>query len=478
MSLRKAATSGLIWTFLDTVLGRGVGILSSLVLARFLLPKDFGLMGMIYIFTSVAAALVDSGLTTSLVRTRDAKNIDFSTIFFTNVVFSFVLYLIVFICAPFISSFYGETSLIIIIRVYSLLFVIDSFSAVQSSLFTRQMDFKRLMLMNIPGIVLGAITGITMALMNYGVWSIVFMQLVTHSVLAISLWSVSSWKPSWLFSFNCLKGHFNFGYRLTISGLLNSVFNNIYNIIIGKYFTTQILGQYDRAKVFNDYPVIILTSMINKVTYPLLSGITNEDERLQMAYKQILQFAFFVSAPLMLVLSIISKPLIIIALGDQWEQAADFFKILCFAGLLYPIHAFNLNLLKVYGRTDWYLKLEFIKKGIIVLVISATFSFGVYWLVWGSVIISVLSLVVNTHYTNKLIKYSLITQIKDMRFTILNSTLMYGLMILIINFFDLLPLYQIIIPSCFGFLFYLGMSYLLKSPSLALLLQMKNNFVL
>lgn len=474
MTLKKAATSGLIWTFLDTAVSRGVGLVASVILARILVPEDFGLMGMIYIVTSVSATLVDGGLTASLIRTKDISSIDYSTIFFTNVIVSLFLYGIAYISAPFISEFYDEPILINILRLYGLIFVINSFSAVQISRFSKNMEFRKLMLYNIPGIVTGSIIGVIMAYNNYGVWSIIVMQLSTQSLLSIVLWVMSDWKPKFEFSIEKLKIHYNFGYKLMFSGLLNSGFDNIYNIVIGKFFSTSLLGQFERARSYNNYPVTILTTMVGKVTYPLLSNIQDEKERLIYVYKKILRFAFFVSAPLMLTLSAIGKPLFLLVLGDKWETAAVFFQILCFAGLLYPIHAFNLSLLKVLGRSDLFLKLEIIKKIIIVVFVVITFQYGVYGLVWSSLFSSVGALFVNTYYTQKLIQYSIWDQFKDLRITILISSFTYLIIFATVNYIPFTSLLlKILIPSLLGLLFYLLMNFLVKNDSLKLVLELR-----
>ncbi len=473
MSLKKSAINGLFWTFLDTGVSRGVGLIASILLARLLSPTDFGLMGMIYIFTSIAAAIVDSGLTASLVRSKNVNDIDFSTIFFTNMVLALTLYVVTFTLAPFIATFYQEPQLTLIIRVYAVLFIIEAFYAVQSCLFTRKMDFRSHMLMNIPGIIMGALIGICMAYFNYGVWSIIFMHLTTKGMYSVMYWLRSSWKPKMIFSYASLKRHFNFGYKLTLTSILNAGFNNIYNVIIGKFFSTQTLGQFDRGRVFSDYPVQILTVMIGKVTYPLFSGIQDEEERLKLAYKQILQVVFFITAPLMLLLSVIAEPLITLAIGNKWLQAALFFKILCLAGMLYPLHAFNLNILKVYGRSDWFLKAEVYKKIITVIIIVITLPFGIYGLVWSSVIISLLSLVINTHYSNKLVNYSLLQQLYDMRFTIIISAIMYGVIFSFLKMTELSKIYQVLYSIFIGVFIYVLLSYIFKVPSLKALWQLK-----
>ncbi len=476
MGLKKTATSGLIWTFLDTAIVRGIGVFTAILLARLLSPVEFGLMGMIYIFTSIAATLVDSGLTSSLIRSKEANASDFTTVFFTNVAFSSFLYFILYLHAPAIANFYNQEALINIIRVYGLLFVITSFSAVQQTILIKNMAFKRLMLLNIPGVVIGASTGIYMAYSNYGVWSIIIMQLVTQLVFTIVLWLFSEWKPTFSFSSMKLKKHFNFGYKLMLSGLLNSVFDNLYYVIIGKFYSVKQLGQFERASTFYLYPVTILTTMIGKVTYPLMSRIQEDNEKITSVYKQILQFTFFVSVPLMLLLSALAEPLFLLVLGSQWEEAAVFFKILCLAGMLYPVHAFNLNLLKVFGRSDWFLKLEIIKKVMTAVVIALALPFGIMGLVWSAVITSVLALIINTYYTNKLISYSLLRQVLDLLPTLTIGIVMYVIMYLLLNTLGNYGLYlQIILPASIGILFYALSNYIFKNPSLQLLFDIKNN---
>lgn len=476
MTLKKEATSGLIWTFMDTAVSRGIGLLASIILARLLFPEDFGLMGMIYIITSIAATLVDSGLTASLIRTKNITSIDYSTIFYTNISVSLLLYALVFITAPFIADFYKEPILVKILRSYGLIFVINSLSAVQIARFTKNMQFKKLMIFNIPGIILGSIAGVFMAYNGYGVWSIVFMQLITQSVLALTLWIMSDWKPKKEFSAMHLKIHYNFGYKLMFSGLLNAGFNNIYNVIIGKFFTTGALGQFERARSYNDYPVTILTTMIGKVSYPLLANIQDEKQRLILVYKRILKFAFFVSAPLMLTLSAVGRPLFLLVLGEKWATAAIFFQILCFAGLLYPIHAFNLNLLKVLGRSDLFLKLEILKKCIIVIFVAIAFRYGIFGLVWSMLFSSVGALFVNTYYTNKLIGYSIWNQFSDLKLTALLSAVMFIIMWFVLSRLDgFLLIVQIVIPAIMGLTFYVVTNFMIKNDSLQLLLELKKN---
>lgn len=476
MSLRKKATSGLVWTFMDMGFSKAVGLVASIALGRLLSPTDFGLLAMIYIFTAISTAIVDGGLTESLVRSNDADQSDFSTIFYTNMLLAIGMYIVLFFAAPYISLFYGEPILTAVLRVYALVFIINAISAVHSCLFTREMNFRIHMIVSVPGIVIGTAAGILMAYNDYGVWSIVWMHLTTQGVYSIMYLIVSSWKPSFIFSKVSLKRHLDFGYKLTLTSIINTGFRNIYNVIIGKFYSTQALGQFDRARVFNDYPVQMLTVMITKVTYPLLSQIQDEKERLKMAYQQILQLVFFIAAPLMLVLSVVSEPLITLLIGEKWLQAAVFFKIMCFAGIFYPLHSFNLNVLKVYGRSDWFLKAEFINKIIAVGLIAISLFFGIYGLVWSSVAISITTLVINIHYTNKLIDYPIFQQLFDLRFTIVISAIVYVISYLFITMVDLNQIYQVAFTFLIGTLCYVILTYLFKSPTLSIIRQTTQAF--
>ncbi len=472
MSLKTQTFSGLIWTFFDAVIARGVGLVASVLLARILSPREFGLLGMIYIFTATSASIADSGLSTSLIRTKNVSSIDYSTVFYVNIGISLSLYVIIFLLSPFIANFYNEPELVNIIRVYALIFVITSFSSVQQSILVKKMAFKRLMLLNMPGIIIGAGIGITMAYQDYGIWSIIFMQLITQSILSIMLWIASDWKPILEFSKELLKKHYNFGYKLMISGVLHSAFENVYNVLIGKYFTTQVLGQFERARTYNNYPVHILGAIISKVTYPLLTRLEDQQKNTLSAYKQILQLSSFISIPTMLILSAVSIPLFNLILGPQWNEAALFFKILCFAGMLYPVRAFNLNILKVFGRSDLFLKLEIFKNIIIITILFCAVNYGIYSIVWSIVLISILELIMNVHYTNKVMSYSLYSQIKDISISLL--TMMYIVIIMINPFlYNYNLLLKVIILSGLGIVFYLLLNLLIVNPAIKILFNIK-----
>jgi O-antigen/teichoic acid export membrane protein len=473
MSLKKQTFSGVIWTFMDTFFVRGLMFVTMILLARWLGPTDFGLLGMIAVFIAIGKSLTESGMTTSLIRTKAPDQDDFSTIFFINLLMSCIVYTIIFLSAPYISLFFEQDILIEIIRVYCLLFLITAFSAVQLAILTKNMEFKKITKINFPSTIIGVAIGLYMGYTGYGVWSIVWMHLSTEFTKGILLWYTSNWKPKLIFSKEKFKFHYKFGYKLVLSGLLDTIFKNSYNILIGKYFSAQILGFYERAKQFSEYPSSTLTGVLAKVTYPLLAQVQDEAKRLESIYRKLIRVSFFIIAPLMLGVAAIAEPLFKILLGDQWLPAVIFFQILSLAMMLYPIHAFNINILKVYGRSDLFLKLEIIKKVIITISIIIAFQFGVIGLVWSSVFTSFATLGVNMYYSSKLINYTILRQVKDLGSTFLIAIFMGLLMNQTLQYtYELSIILQLMLVSVSGMFFYFTVNFFLKNSPLHQVIQL------
>lgn len=476
MSLKRKTISGVAWSFAEAILIKGLSFVAMLLLARWLGPTDFGLIGMIAVFIAIGSSLVDSGMSLSIIRTTDADDSDFSTVFIMNMGMSFLVYAILFFAAPYIALFYEQEILVDVIRVYCLSFIISAFSAVQMAILTKEMKFKRLVLLTAPSTIIGVVVGLTLGYYEFGVWSIVAMLLTNQIVLSILLWVNASWKPSLKYSKEKFLYHYTFGYKIMLSGLLNTIFDNSYNILIGKYFPVETLGFYERAKRFNDYPSVTITGIVRKVTYPMLAQLQNDVPRLSIIYRKMLRVAFFIVAPFMLGGAAIAKPLFELILGQSWLPAVPFFQILSLAAILYPIHAFNVNILQVFGRSDWFLKLEIIKKILMAVSIFVGFQFGIMGLIWSSVFSSFLSLLINTHYSSRLIDYSTKNQLLDMLPILLSASLTFLLMYFstkLLN--DYNQILQITLASLVGILFYvLVHSFFKTSPLYALLTIIKN----
>lgn len=466
MSLRKQATSGLVWTFSQQFGHQIVGFIVSLVLARLLLPEEFGLIGMIAVFVSVGNALINSGLTQSLIRSRELDQEDYSTVFFFNLVASILFYLIIFVGAPWVADFYNQEILTGIIRIYCITFIIDAFSTVQRTRLTKKMDFKTQTIIAIPSTILGGVVGVTMAYMGYGVWSLVWSNIVTSLGNSIQFWMYSNWTPSFMFNIKKFKNHFNFGYKLTLSGLLDKIFSNMYLIIIGRYFSPSQVGFYTRAETMKQLPVTNISNALNKVTYPLFASIQDDNVRLKRVYKQLMQMVVFIIAPVLVFLAVLAEPTFRFLFTEKWLPAVPYFQILCVTGILYPIHAYNLNVLKVKGRSDLFLKLEIIKKVIIIVGIIIGIQFGIYGLLYAQVVLSFVAFLINAYYTDKFIEYSALEQIKD----ILPIFLMAsgcGAVVLYLDFFLRvnLDIVRILVGGSAGVVLYTGLCYLFKFES-------------
>lgn len=469
MSLKKQATSSLVWTFSQQFGNQIIGFIVSMVLARILLPKEFGLIGMIAVFVALGKTLLDSGLTQSLIRSKDPDESDYSTIFYFNLIASVFLYLLIYVSAPLIANFYDQDILTLIIRVYCLVFIISAFSAVQGARLTRSMDFKTQTIISIPSNIIGGIVGVAMAYMGYGVWSLVWSGVLSAFINSLQLWIYSKWYPSLIFNKEKFKYHFNFGYKLTVASILNTFFNNIYIIVIGKFFSPNQVGFYTRAETLKQLPVTNISNALNKVTYPLFSSIQDDDVRLKRVYRQLMQMVVFIIAPILIFLAVLAEPTFRFLFTEKWLPAVPYFQILCVTGILYPMHAYNLNVLKVKGRTDLFLKLEIYKKIIIVLILLATFKFGIYALLYGQVLIHILSFIINTHYTGKFLNYNTIAQTVDilpiLGISVLSGLVIWGVDQYLISY-DQIDIIRIVVGSLIGSILYLLQAYVFKFTSL------------
>ncbi|WP_439475255.1 lipopolysaccharide biosynthesis protein [Algoriphagus formosus] len=413
MSLKAKTITGFFWSLLQQFGVQASSIIVTIFLARILEPSDFGLIGMLAVFMALGNSLIDAGMTSSLIRTKDADHRDYSTVFFINLFVGIIVYAIMVACSGFISQFFNQPDLEQIIKIYCLTFVIYPFSAVQRTRLVKMMDFKTEMKITIPSTLLGGLLGLIMAFQGYGVWSLVGMNLVQNLLLSIQFWIYSSWRPSFLLDWDRFKKHFDFGAKLTLAGIINSVFSNIYHLVIGKYFPLAQLGYYTKADSLKQIPVKNISTTLSKVTFPMFSEIQDDDDRLKIAYKRIMQQVLFWLTPVMVLSAVLAEPLFRIVLTEKWIPAVPYFQILCFIGLMFPIHSYNLNILKVKGRSDLYLKLEIIKKSLTVIGIMVALPFGIFALLWTQVLLNIVAFGINSFYSGKFIDYNVSKQIRD-----------------------------------------------------------------
>jgi len=469
MSLKKQALSGVKWTFIQQFGVQGIGFIVSIILARLLEPEEFGLIGMLAIFIGIGNALLNAGLGSSLIRSKEVSEEDYATVFYFNLVISIIIYAVIYFLAPLIADFYHQEILIKLVRWLTLTFIINAFAIIQTTRLTKIMDFKTQTIVAIPSLIIGGIVGVTMAYLNYGVWSLIGFNLVKTLASTIQLWIHSKWKPLLVFNKELFKKHFNFGYKLTLSSLLDTIFTNAYNIIIGKFFPVAQLGFYQRANSLQMYPVGTINAIMAKVTYPLFAQIQDDNTRLKSIYKKILQMNIYILAPLLIVAGVLAEPLFRFLLTEKWLPAVPYFQIILVTGILYPIHAFNLNILNVKGRSDLFLTLEIIKKIMIIIVIAIGINYGILGLLYGRIVTSVLAFFINTHYSGKFIDYSAWEQIKDVS-SIFILSIITGLIIFIFDYYTKNAIHydflRLVISSILGFIIYVSLSYTFKLNSL------------
>ena len=412
-NLKEKAIHGVSWSAIDSVTNSGITFLVGIILARILSPVEFGILGMIIVFIEVSNSIVDSGFSSALIRKVETKRIDYNTVFYFNLCLGVILYVILFFCAPAISRFFNEPILISVTRVMGVILVINSLGIVQRTLLVREVDFKTQAKISLTASVLSGLIGVITALNGFGVWSLVTQQISRQFFNTVLLWVLNNWRPAWEFSKQSFQELFGFGSKLLISSLIDTIYRNIYYLIIGKFYTAVQLGYYTRAEEFNKVFSNNLTTVIQRVSYPIFCSIQDDAERLRQTYKRVIKSTMIVAFSCMLGLAAVAKSLVLILIGVKWLPAVGFLQIICLAGMFYPLHAINLNMLMVKGRSDLFLKLEIIKKFLAVLPIVLGIFYGIEVMLWGSVIVSFASYFVNSFYSEMLVNYSTWSQIKD-----------------------------------------------------------------
>lgn len=402
-----------MWSAIDNVAQFGVGFVVSIVLARLLSPDDYGLIGIITIFTTVCTAIIGGGFSNALIRTKNPSDDDYNTAFIINLGLSFVLYAIVFLCSPLISDFFNRHELVALTRVSSFTMIIGALAMVQQTRLTKRIDFKTQTKITLIASILSGIVGIALALMDFGVWALVVQGIVAQTLRTVLLWFFNHWIPSIRFSKESFNRLFGFGWKLMVSGVLDSLWKELYQLVVGKFYSPATLGQYTRAKQFSTMFSSNLTTVIQRVTYPVLSDIQDEKERMVAAYRKIIKTTMFLTFALMFALGAVSEPLLYCLIGPKWHEAAIYLPLICLVGSLYPLHAINLNMLQVQGRSDLFLGLEIIKKiiGLAPLLIGA--FVGIFPMLYTSVITSIISYFLNSYFPGKLLGYSSWMQLRD-----------------------------------------------------------------
>lgn len=442
-TLKNKIIKGVGWSAADAFLGQGVTFIVGLVLARLLSPDEYGLIGICLIFTTVLNGIVDSGFSNALIRKKDVTDEDYNTMFMTNMAISIVLYIFLFVSAPFVSDFFHRLELTALVRATGLILFFNALSITQVTILTKKIDFKTKTKASLVSAIISGVIGIALAFMGYGVWSLVAQQLSKQLLYTLCLWVLNKWWPKFTFYEDSFKYMWGFGWKLLASGILNNVWNQLYQVVIGRCYTSSTLGHYTRANECASIFSSNLTTIIQRVTFPVLSELQDDKKKLLVSYRKLIKVSMFVTVICMFALGAMAEPMIYSLIGPQWHQAATFLPFICITMSLYPLHAINLNMLQVQGRSDLFLYLEIVKKIITLIPIFIGAFVGVYWMLCASIFTGFIAFLLNSWFTGKFLNYSSWQQLKDVLPSYLIA-LFIGFIVYLLKF---LPLsYNLIFP--------------------------------
>ena len=468
---KKSVIGNFIWRFAERCGAQLVTFIVSIVLARILDPKDYGTIALVTVFTTILQVFVDSGLGTALIQKKNADDLDFSSVFYFNFIVCIILYVGMFIAAPYIALFYKDTTLTPVIRVISLTIVISGVKGIQQAYVSKNMLFKRFFFSTIGGTIFSAVLGIAMAYMGYGVWALVAQQLSNTAIDTLILWLTVKWRPKKMFSYERLKSLFSFGWKLLISSLLDTAYNNLRNLIIGKLYSSSDLAFYNQGEKFPKVIVMNINASIDSVLLPTMSIEQDNPERIKQMTRRAIKTSTYVMAPLMMGLAFCAEPIVRLVLTDKWIFCIPFLRIFCITYMFWPVHTANLNAINAMGRSDWFLRLEIIKKIVGLAILLSTMWFGVMAMAYSLLLSSVLSQIINSWPNRKLLKYGYLEQVRDFAPGILLAVLM-GICVHFVEYMSLPMIVTLVIQIVLGSIIYIGGSAILKLEEFQYLLEM------
>lgn len=460
----KKVVSNMFWRFAERCGAQGVNFIVSIVLARLVSPADYGSISLVTVFIAIMQVFVDSGLGNSLIQKKNADDLDFSTVFFVNLGMCVDLYIITFILAPAVANFYGDNVLTSVIRVLGLTILISGIKNIQQAYVSRNMLFKRFFFSTLGGTLFSAAVGIVMAYLDFGIWALVCQQLLNTLIDTMILWITVRWRPRMQFSIDRLKGLFSFGWKLLISSLLETVYNNLRSLIIGKFYSTSDLAYYNKG---NQFPVLMVSNVnaaIDSVLLPSMSSAQDEKDRLKSMIRRSIKISSYIIWPMMIGLAVSAKPLILFLLTDKWSSCIPFLQIFCINYAFWPIHTANLNAIKAVGRSDIFLRAEILKKIIGIISILISIRFGVFAIAIAFTITSPISAMINAAPNKKLFGYSIREQMSDLLPAIICSAVM-GISIWPIQLLKLAPIVILLLQVIIGMCVYYAESKLFKLES-------------
>ena len=465
-----------IWRFAERCGAQLVSFIVSIVLARILVPEDYGTIALVTVFTAILQVFVDSGLGTALIQKKEADDLDFSSVFYFNLVVCVILYIGMFVASPYIAAFYGDDTLTPIIRVLSLTIIISGVKGIQQAYVSRNMLFKRFFFSTIGGTIFSAILGIGMAYAGFGVWALVVQQLSNTAIDTLILWITVKWRPKKLFSWSRLKVLLSFGWKLLVSSLLDTGYNNLRNLIIGKMYSSADLAFYNQGDKFPKVIVTNINTSIDSVLLPTMSNVQDDKERVKQMTRRAIKTSTYVMAPLMMGLAFCAEPIVSLVLTDKWLPCVPFLRIFCITYMFYPVHTANLNAIKAMGRSDLFLKLEITKKIVGMILLLSTMWFGVMAMAYSLLVSMITSMIINSWPNRELLKYSFKEQMIDI-FPSIALAVVMGVMVSFVNNLGFSSALTLLIQVPTGAIIYLIGSMLLHLDSFEYLLGIMKSFI-
>lgn len=476
MNETKNTIKNFMWRFAERCGAQFVTLIVSIVLARILTPVDFGIVSLVMVFTTIMQVFVDSGLGTALIQKKDADDLDFSSVFYFNFVVCFILYVGMFVTAPYIAGFYNDSSLTAIIRVTSLTIVISGVKGIQQSYVSRNMLFKKFFFATLGGTIFSAFLGIAMAYAGCGVWSIVAQQLSNTAIDTLILWITVKWRPQKMFSWNRLKGLLSYGWKLLASSLLDTVYNNLRNLFIGKIYTSADLAYYNQGDKFPKVIVTNINASIDSVLLPSMAEEQDHADRVKSMTRRAIKTSTYIMAPLMMGLLFCAESIVKLLLTDKWLSCVPYLRIFCFTYMFWPIHTANLNAIKAMGRSDLFLRLEVLKKAVGLILLLLTMRISVMAMAYSLIISSLFSQLANSWPNWRLLNYNYLEQLRDILPSIIIATGMGG-SVYLVGYLPLPTISTLMIQIIVGAAIYTGTSALLKLEEFEYLLGMVKSFL-
>lgn len=454
-SLKKKSITGLIWSSFDIILSNGVTFITSIILARILLPSEFGILGLVMVFLALANTLIDGGFSVGLIRKISCSDEEYNSVFYFNLFMSLFLYLIIFILAPFISEYFGEQKLNIFLRIISTVLIIDALSIIHRVIVIRKIDFKLKTKISLISSVASSFAGIILAVSGYGIWSLIFQVMINKLLNSILFWFYVKWYPSLIISIIKFKELFIFSSKILITDIIITIQNQIYYIIIGRYFSISQVGFYNRAEQFNAIVVGNLTGIIDRVFFPVLASMQQDNEILKQNLRKVFKSSFLITYLTLLILAATAKPLIIILIGEKWSASILYLQLIAIGSVFFPINALNSNILKIKGRSDLILRLQIIKTILLIPVVFTGIFWGIIGMLISRIVHSLIVTFINSMYSSKIINYGILEQYSDI-FPYFKSISFISLIMGAISFIHYNPILILLIQFIIGTILFFG----------------------